>query len=301
MPTEANTRAAHTSISVYAPATVANLGVGFDILGLALDAPGDRVTVECADSPGVELVAITGDGGKLTCEPARNTACVAARETLQAIRPGAGIRLWLHKGLPLASGLGSSAASAVAAAVAVNELFGGPLTPFEVLRACVEAEAAVSGRHADNVAPALLGGIVLVTGWDLDAIYRLPVPDNLYLALVTPAVAVPTLAARAVLPENVPLRTMVHHTGSVAALIHALHTGDCRCWSRAWAGSFRQQRPCRLIPPGQAHAAAYERVRWRVYQRGRPDSCCALVRYATRRHRASPGVQRVYNRLESAV
>ncbi|NLX11416.1 MAG: homoserine kinase [Chloroflexi bacterium] len=299
MPTEANTRAARTSISIYAPATVANLGVGFDILGLALDAPGDRVTVECADSPGVELVAITGDGGQLTCEPARNTACVAARETLQAIRPGAGIRLWLHKGLPLASGLGSSAASAVAAAVAVNELFGGPLTPFEVLRACVEAEAAVSGRHADNVAPALLGGIVLVTGWDLDAIYRLPVPDNLYLALVTPAVAVPTLAARAVLPENVPLRTMVHHTGSVAALIHALHTGDLALLARAMRqDTVVSPRRAALIPGlDEAHAAAYDAGALASVISGAGPTLCALCDTPRTAQAVTQAYKEVYNRL----
>lgn len=145
-------------VTVYAPATVANLGVGFDILGLALDAPGDWVTVEYREEPGVELVAITGDGGQLPTNPDRNTACIAARETLSALGAAAGVRLRLDKGLPLASGLGSSAASAVAAAVAVNELYGHPLSVGDLLPACIQAEAAVSGRHADNVAPALWGG-----------------------------------------------------------------------------------------------------------------------------------------------
>lgn len=213
-------------ITVYAPATVANLGVGFDIVGLALDSPGDRVTVEPCSQSGVELVAITGDGGQLPLDPERNTACIAAHETLRALGARGGVRLWLEKGLPLSSGLGSSAASAAAAAVAVNELYGAPLSRAELLPACVEAEAAVSGRHADNVAPALLGGIVLVVSVDPPHVHALPVPEDLYITLATPDVAVPTAEARAVLPSHVSLRTMVTQTALVAAFIHALHSND---------------------------------------------------------------------------
>ncbi|HML20170.1 MAG TPA: homoserine kinase, partial [Aggregatilinea sp.] len=213
-------------VTVYAPATVANLGVGFDIVGMALDSPGDRVTVEAWDQPGVELAGIQGDGGKLPTDPDKNTACIAAREVLNALGAETGVRLWLDKGLPLASGLGSSAASAAAAAVAVNELFGSPLSRVELLPACVEAEAAVSGRHADNVAPALLGGIVLVISADPPHVISLPVPENLYVALVTANVALPTAQARAVLPSHVSLRTMVTQTALVAAFIHALHSND---------------------------------------------------------------------------
>ncbi|MBN1201362.1 MAG: homoserine kinase [Anaerolineae bacterium] len=220
-------------VCVYAPATVANLGVGFDILGMALDSPGDRVTAEFSPAPGVELLSITGDEGRLSTDPDRNTAGIAARETLRALGVSTGVRLRLVKGLPLASGLGSSAASAVAAAVAVNELYGAPLAPGALLPACVEAEAAVSGRHADNVAPALFGGIVLVTARDASGIHRLPIPDNMHLALVTPDVAVPTAQARAVLPESVPLRTLVAHTGAVAMLIHALYTNDLPLFAQA--------------------------------------------------------------------
>jgi len=210
------------SVSAYAPATVANFGPGFDVLGLALDSPGDTVTVAFGQTPGVSLTSITGDRGLLPRDPDRNTACSAARDVLQMAGSVRGIELRLDKGLPLASGLGSSAASAAAAAVAANALLGEPFSREELLPACIEAEAAVSGRHADNVAPALLGGIVLVTGLDAASLHRLPVPDNLHLAIVSPAVAVPTAQARAVLPPTVPLATMVHQTAPIALLIHAL-------------------------------------------------------------------------------
>lgn len=214
------------AVEATAHATVANLGVGFDILGMALQAPFDVVRAERCAAQGVRIVAITGDNGKLSREPTRNTAGIAAAHVLKQIGATEGVLLTVHKGLPLASGLGSSAASAVAAAVAVNALFGEPLDRAALLAASLEGEATVSGRHADNIAPALFGGVTLVLGTTADAIYSLPLPSNLHLALVTPAIAVPTAKARAVLPQNVPLKAMIHQTAQVALVIHALHTGD---------------------------------------------------------------------------
>jgi homoserine kinase len=212
-------------ITAFAPATVANLGPGFDILGMAVSGMGDRVTVS-RQSDGITISAIHGDDGRLPTDPQQNTAAIAAAFVLQQIEAGDGITIEINKGLPLASGLGSSAASAVAAAVATNALFGSPLSLPELLPACLEAEAAVSGRHADNVAPALLGGIVLVTGTQSQDLHRLPTPENLYLTLVTPGIEVPTAQARAVLPETVLLSHAVHQTRSVAQLVHALYQQD---------------------------------------------------------------------------
>lgn len=217
---------ANTRAEAFAPATVANLGVGFDILGLALQEPGDTVLVERRDEPGAVIARIVGDGGKLTHDPSKNTASVAAQATLKLIGTSAGVAITLFKDLPLASGLGSSAASAVAAAVAVNALFGSPLTCEELMPACIEGEAAVSGYHADNVAPCLFGGVVLVAGTSANQIFRLPIPENLHLALVTPDVAVPTAMARAVLPKTIELHDMVVQTAAVARLLNALHRGD---------------------------------------------------------------------------
>jgi homoserine kinase len=217
---------ANTRAEAFAPATVANLGVGFDILGMALQEPGDTVLVEKRDEPGAVIARIVGDGGKLPHDPAKNTACVAAQETLKLLGVTEGVAITIFKDLPLASGLGSSAASAVAAAVAVNALFGSPLTCEDLLPACIEGEAAVSGYHADNVAPCLFGGVVLVAGTAADQIFRLPIPANLHLALVTPYVAVPTAMARAVLPKTIELRDMVVQTAAVARLLNALHRGD---------------------------------------------------------------------------
>jgi homoserine kinase len=203
---------------------------------MAVTGLGDTVIAHRAATPGVTIKRISGDGGKLPLDPAQNTAAIAADFVRRQVQPNAGVELEIEKGLPLASGLGSSAASAVAAAVATNALLGSPLLPMDLLPACLEAEAAVSGRHADNVAPALLGGIVLVTGVERGDLYPLPVPANLYFALVTPDVAVATADARAVLPKTVPLPTVVQQTKALAQLIHALHTGDLPLLAKAMAG-----------------------------------------------------------------
>jgi homoserine kinase len=207
---------------------MANIGPGFDILGCAFADPKDTVIAESTETPGVSVAAIHGDGGQLTLDPQKNTASVAAAHVLAQIGAKSGVKLTLHKGLPLASGLGSSSASAVAGAIAANALFGDPLSTAELLAACVEGEAAVSGRHADNVGPALFGGIVLVTGVTPDTIYPLPVPPGLYFALVTPNVAVPTIEARAALPKMIALSQMVHQTGAVARLVAGICRGDLK-------------------------------------------------------------------------
>jgi homoserine kinase len=236
----------NTRAEAFAPATVANLGVGFDILGLALFEPGDIVQVEPYDEPGAHILRIEGDGGKLPHEPSKNTACVAANSVLRLLGTSAGVGMVLEKHLPLASGLGSSAASAVAAAVAVNALFGNPLTDEELLPACLDGEAAVSGYHADNVAPCLFGGITLVTGTKANQIRKLPTPNKMYLALITPDVEVPTSLARSLLPANVSLKQMVTQTAAVACFMDALYREDLEAMATAMEGDG-------IIEPARAH------------------------------------------------
>ena len=236
----------NTSAEAFAPATMANLGVGFDVLGLAFHEPGDVVRAELTDEPGVIIADIEGDGGQLTRDTAKNTAGIAAASTLKLLGVKQGVRLTIRKNLPLASGLGSSSASAVAAAVAVNALFGAPLSMKQLLDPSLDGEAAVSGRHADNVAPCLFGGITLVTGVDANEIKSLPIPPSLHLALVTPNVAVQTATARAVLPQAVPLKTMVLQTAYMARLIDAIYRGDLPEMARAMEGD-------QVIEPARAH------------------------------------------------
>jgi len=246
------------SITATAPATLANLGSGFDVLGLALAGDGDTVTARrLRGAAGVHIEAIEGDDGRLPTEAAANTAGVAAIETLKlAGFTDVGVALTLKKGLPLCSGLGSSAASAAAAAFAVNQLLGGPLRKIELVGPCVEAEAVVSGRHADNVAPALLGGLVLVRSLDPLDLVRLPVPEGLTLAVVTPDFDLPTADARAALPDAVSLQTMVGATAQIAALVSAFWSGDMSLLSRGLTDSVVTPARAALIPGARAAMAA---------------------------------------------
>lgn len=220
-------------LKVFAPGTVANLGPGFDVLGLALEQPGDTVAVRRTGKPGISIASIEGDAGALPWEPEKNTAGIAALEVLRRAGSREGVELNVTKGLPLGSGLGSSAASAAAAAVGVNRLLGDPLTQLDVIACCVEAETVVSGRHADNVAPAVLGGLVLVRTVDPLDVRRLPVPPELHIVVVTPVFELSTRVAREVLPDKVSMGTLVQNSANLSALIHALHSNDLELLGRA--------------------------------------------------------------------
>ena len=177
-------------------------------------------------------------------DPARNTAGVAAAEVLR--RTGApGVHLRLEKGMSVGTGLGSSAASAVAAAFVTNALLGEPLSVEELVACAVEGEALVSGRHADNVAPCLFGGLVLVRH-DL-SVLRLPLPA-LSIVTVTPDFELSTRMAREVLPKQIPLAAMVRTASDIGSLVHACHTGDLELLGRALHDEVVAPVRARLIP-----------------------------------------------------
>lgn len=238
------------SITAFAPATVANFGPGFDVLGLAIDGAGDTVTVKHGERPGIHITAIHGDDGRLPTDANQNTAGIAARETLKAAGVDINLEIEIHKGLPLCSGLGSSAASAAAAAFATNQLIGSPLRKPDLIGPCIEAEAAVSGRHADNVAPALLGGLVLVRSIHPPDLIRLPIPDGLTIVVVTPEHEIPTSQARSVLPSEVPMHTMVASTAQIASLVSACYSGDLSLLSRCLTDEVVTPARIGLIPGG---------------------------------------------------
>jgi len=219
--------------TAFAPATVANLGPGFDWLGCAVEGEGDTVIAKVLpNEPGkVVIERIEGDGGRLGLDPATNCVGIAAAETLKLIgQPSCGVSLTLHKGLPLGSGMGSSAASAAAAAWAVNGLFGCPVSKDQLVLAGLASEAAVSGYHADNIGPALLGGFVLVRSCDPLELYPLAFNSNepLYFALVNPLFEAPTKEMRAVLPQEVPFKSMINNSCQGGALVAAILTGNTK-------------------------------------------------------------------------
>lgn len=224
-------------VSAFAPATVANLGPGYDWMGCAVDGQGDIVTATVLpDRPGEVIIeSIEGDGGRLTLDPVKNCIGIAAIETLKLLggAPSCGVSLRLKKGLPLGSGMGSSAASAAASAQAVNALFGSPVSKETLVLAGLASEAAVSGYHADNIAPALLGGFILVRSCDPLDLQRLPFDGDLWFVLVNPLFEAPTAEMRAVLPKEVPMKSLVNNCAMGASLVAGILTGDAKLIGKA--------------------------------------------------------------------
>ena len=236
-------------IDAFAPATVSNLGPGFDCLGLAIRGPGDRVRARLAEKPGVRIVSVEGDGGKLPREADRNTAGVAVTALLQRHAPGAGVELEVHKGLPLGSGLGSSGASACAALVAAEAALGLGLAPTQLIDLAREGERVACGTaHPDNVAPAILGGIVLIPCVSPLRVIQLPTPKGLWLAIYTPGCQVNTADARRVLPKTVSLAATVQQAARLGLLVHALHDGDLGLLGEAIVDDIVEPVRAHLIP-----------------------------------------------------
>jgi len=211
-------------VSAFAPGGIGNLGPGLDIVGCAIDGPGDTVHAERVDTPGVRL--LERGHVDLPSDPGRHTSAIAATEVLRRARAIFGLALRIRKGLPLAGGQGGSAASAVAGAVAANAMLDDPLDANELLLAALVAEERVAGRHLDNLAPALLGGIVLVRSIDPIATVRFTAPESLRIVLVHPEMRLRTAEARAVLPASIDRATSVAQAAAVATMVAAFATGD---------------------------------------------------------------------------
>ncbi len=258
-------------ITVFGPASLSNLGPGFDALGLCLANVGDYVDAWLTATPGVRVLqgkgAIAAD---TPADPAKNTAARAASLVLRQADAAQGIVLRIRKGIALGSGIGGSAASAVAGAWAANALLGTPFGKDDLVEAVLAGEAVASGcRHGDNVLPALFGGLVLVSPTDPARYRRLALPRALPLAVVLPGIEILTQQARSLLPAQVPLRDAVGNAADLAFLLDAFRAGD-------WAAVGRQVMQDRLVEPVRARLVpCYEAIRQAALSAGAHG--CALT------------------------
>ena len=247
--------AARKSVIVSVPGGIGNLGPGLDVLGCALTGARDEVIAEWSQTAGITII----DAGhpQLPTDPAKNTASIAAASVMRAaITRGMrmshpGIAITIKKGLPLSGGQGGSAASAVAGAVSANALIwpvGSGLTQNELLTCALEGEETVAGRHLDNIAPSLLGGIVLVRSLDPIEVVKIPAPEGLRIVLATPAQQLTTTRARSVLPVEVPRSIVVHQLAQVAAIISACHSGDLALLGRSMDDRIAEPARTPLLP-----------------------------------------------------
>lgn len=217
----------HADVVAFAPATVANVGIGFDILGHTVEAVGDRVRLRRIDEPVVRIRAVTGIAGDLPVEPGSNTAGRALQAMREALGLDFGFEIEIEKGIPLASGMGGSAASAVAAVVAANALIEDPAPRLKLLKFAMEGEIVASGSvHVDNIAPCLFGGLVLTVGIDHPRVKQIPVPASIRCVLVHPHMHLGTREARAVLKSDVTRSDFVWQTANLAGFISGCYSND---------------------------------------------------------------------------
>ena len=263
--------------TAFAPGSIGNVGPGFDVLGLAIDGIGDRVTVALAVEGASRVGAVTGrDAGEIPRDPAANCAAIAAREYLRRQGIELEVVVSIDKGLPLSGGLGGSAASSVAGAYAAYLLVdvleregiiaeqlrilcpatASAVVFADVLAAALAGETAVAGPHLDNIGPALFGGLVLSRSVDPIDVVRLDIGAPWWLALWTPQVRVETRAARAILPADCDRATWVRQMANTAALVHAFASGDGELLARALDDRYAEPRRAPLIPRFAAVKAA---------------------------------------------
>jgi homoserine kinase len=287
------------AFTAFAPGGVGNVGPGLDILGLALTGDGDSVRAEWSDEPGISIL----DSGHpdLPRDPARHTAGLAAQAVLQLTgdsRPGRpGIALTVCKGLPLAGGQGGSAASAVAAAVAVNALLGRPLDSAGLVSASLVAEQTVSGKHLDNIAPSLYGGIILIRSMAPLDLIQLPVPNELWVTIVRPDQQLPTAQARSVLPERIARGVALHQAAQVAAMVAALAREDYELLGRAVDDRIAEPVRSGLLPGfAEAKRAALEAGALGSSISGAGPSAFALVRGEACAHRVAEAMAGAYKK-----
>ena len=234
-------------VKVFAPATVANVSCGFDVLGFCLDHIGDEVIVRKSDTPGVRITRIEGQDLPLATK--ENVAGVAVEALLKKVETPFGFEIEIIKGIKAGSGIGSSAASSAGAVVGVNTLLGEPFGRNELIAFAMEGEKLASGAaHADNVSPALLGGFTLVRCGKKPDVISLPAPAALYATIIHPKIELRTADARSVLKQTIPLKKAIQQWGNVGALVSGLYTDNYDLISRALVDVIIEPERSVLIP-----------------------------------------------------
>lgn len=234
-------------VKLFSPATVANVSCGFDVLGFCLDTVGDDMIIRKTDKKGIHISKIVGYD--LPFETNKNVAGVSAMAIYDAAQPDFGFEIEIYKNIKPGSGVGSSSASAAGSVVGINELLGRPYSNLELVKFAMKGEVIASqSEHADNIAPAIYGGFTLVKSMLPLEILELPCPNGLYTVILHPQIEIKTADARALLPQNIPLKDAITQWSNVGSLVHALHTSDYDLLSRSLNDVIVEPHRRTLIP-----------------------------------------------------
>lgn len=237
-------------IRIAAPATTSNIGAGFDVFGLAFEAPYDLVEGRKTDSPGIVISSIEGPGAEMIpYEPERNSVTIALAEVLRRAGADFGVEVRITKGIRPGSGMGSSGASSAGGAYLGHVLTGEKLPINDIILCAASAEGHTSGtKHADNVAPCILGGFTIIRSYEPFEVLKVVPPKNLGLVVALPDVVVLTAESRGVLPEHVKIKDLVYHTGHASSLVYAMMAGDLGLIGRSVADAVFEPARAKLIP-----------------------------------------------------
>ncbi|MCX7874537.1 MAG: homoserine kinase [Melioribacteraceae bacterium] len=237
------------NIRVLAPATVSNVGPGFDIMGFALNFPVEEMIITLTNKPEIKIKKISGDKNKLPFDITKNTATVAIKKMLDKLNLKIGVELEINKKLNSGSGLGSSAASAVASVFGLNELLNNPFSKNDLLDFALQGEAVASGSiHADNVAPCLFGGFILIRSYNPIDLIKIKSPKNLFCTILHPQFAIKTSEARKLIKKNYSLQELLTQTSNAASLVNALLKSDFGLLKRSLNDVVAEPARAKLIP-----------------------------------------------------
>lgn len=237
------------NIKVLAPATVSNVGPGFDIMGFALHLPVEEMILTIKTKPGIKIKKISGDNNALPLDINKNTATVAIKHMLNQLHESFGIELTINKKIISGSGLGSSAASAVASVFALNALLDKPFTKNQLLDFALQGEAIASGSiHADNVAPCLFGGFILIRDYNPIDLIKIKSPKNLFCTILHPQFEIKTSEARKLIKKKYSLKELLTQSGNAAGLVTGLLKNDYELIKRSLHDVVAEPARAKLIP-----------------------------------------------------
>ncbi|MDW7695538.1 homoserine kinase [Flammeovirgaceae bacterium SG7u.111] len=287
------------SVKVFSPATVANVACGFDILGLSLQYPGDEIVVRKTDTPGIKIINST-EYKEIPENPLKNTASVAMQAFLDHLGSEQGFEMEILKKIKPGSGIGSSAASSAAGVFAANHLLGSPLSRKELVQFAMAGEAAACGSpHADNVAPALLGGFALIRSYNPLDVVTLPYPEDLYCTIIHPQIEVKTADARRILRKEIALKDAVVQWGNIAGLVAGLFNSDYELIGRSLEDVVIEPIRSILIPGYEdAKKAAIEAGALGCSISGSGPSMFSLSKSEEAAKATSDAIQAVFEKLD---
>lgn len=289
------------SVQVFAPASVANVGPGYDTFGFAIEHLGDVLTLTKREDS--QLKILKSDGADLPTDPKNNVATVAIQALLDSLESQQGFDVHIKKLFKPGSGLGSSASSAAGAVYAANKLLDNPYTDEQLLEFALEGEALASGMiHADNVAPSLLGGFQAVRSYEPLELFRIPTPEELRVLIIFPDVEVKTSEAKGLVPKELAVKEAREQWGNVGALIHAMHTADYKLMRHAITDRIAEPVRKQLIPHyGQVKQFALDHGAVGFNISGSGPSMFALFRSAKAAKACMTEVEKIYQKADLPV